>query len=405
MAIASESVTQAGLARRRALFRLTPDLTLSAFRQRLGSSSESDGAEGGGGEEGTGFPGEGNWMGYNLAFTQPLFTGGRALAAYRGAGDQTEALMIQEELVRRDLLVSASEAYFGVLAAIETVRIGEQAVVRAERHLDLAKRRLELGEGIVTDRLRAEVNLAEVTGNLTRFRNLLADARDRVERISGRPLAETPAAVNPLVDIASGVDSLVDEALSARLERKQDRLGIAAAEEDVREKKGRFFPLLFFRANLYSNGESFDDQEDGWDAGVFLELPLYQSAERHFLLKESKSSLRQAELRNEGRARDIALEVSRLYNALVASRTQVVTLRKQVELAGENLRLAEKRFSVGLADSLETVDTQTALLEAEVNLTAEVLTFEIAKLRLLRALGREIYPEISFSSVLKTRSR
>ena len=173
----------------------------------------------------------------------------------------------------------------------------------------------------------------------------------------------------------------------------------------MKEKKGRFFPIIFFNANYYGSGERVEDQEDGWDAGLFLEFPLYQSASRHFLLKESKSVLRQAQLRDDVRAKDIALEVSRLYNAREASGTRVTTLRKQVELARENVRLAEKRFGVGLADSLETVDAQTALLDAEVKLTAEVLTFEVAKLRLYLALGREIFPQITLSSARKTRSR
>jgi outer membrane protein TolC len=51
------------------------------------------------------------------------------------------------------------------------------------------------------------------------------------------------------------------------------------------------------------------------------------------------------------------------------------------------------------------VDAQTALLDAEVKLTAEVLTYEVAKLRLYRALGREIFPQITLSSARKTRSR
>jgi outer membrane protein TolC len=402
MGIAVEDVLQAESQKKRYLMSLTPDISLSAYRRRIGSTAESEGER-----EGSGpnfFP-EGTRYGYNLSFTQPLFTGGRALAAYRGAGDQESSLVLQEELTRRDLLVAATEAYYGVLATMETVRISEQAVVRAERHLELADKRLELGEGLMTDKLRAEVNLADVTGDVTRFRNFLADARDAVHRISGRPLAKDPAGAVRLEEITGTVDSLIAEALKTRLEREQDQLGIQAAEEDVKEKKGRFFPIIYFNANYYGSGERIEEQDDGWDAGVFLEFPLYQSASRHFLLKESKSSLRQAQLRENARAKDIALEVSRLYNALEASGTRVTTLRKQVELAGENVRLAEKRFSVGLADSLETVDAQTALLDAEVKLTAEVLTFEVAKLRLYLALGREIFPQITLSSARRTRSR
>lgn len=404
MGIAGEDVLQAESQKKRYLMSLTPDISLSAYRRRVGNFADSDG-EGGGGGGGGNFLPEGTRYGYNLSLTQPLFTGGRALAAYRGAGDQENALIIQEELTRRDLLVAATEAYYGVLATMETVRISEQAVVRAKRHLELADKRLELGEGLMTDKLRAEVNLADVTGDVTRFRNFLADARVRVHRISGRPLAKSPAGVVPLEEVTGAVDDLIAEALETRLEREQDRLSIDAAAEDVKEKKGRFFPIIFFNANYYGDGEKIEEQEDGWDAGVFLEFPLYQSASRHYLLKESKSALRQAQLRKDARTKDIALEVSELYNALEASGTRVTTLRKQVELARENVRLAEKRFGVGLADSLETVDAQTALLDAEVKLTAEVLTYEVAKLRLYRALGREIFPQITLSSARKTRSR
>jgi outer membrane protein len=402
LGIAAEDVKQATSQKKRFLMSLTPDISLQAYGRRVGTPAGSGGDEDTAGP--TFFP-EGTWYGYNVSLSQALFTGGRAIAAYRGAGDQESSLVIQEELVRRDLLVAATEAYYGVLAAMEAVRVGEQAVVRAQRQLDLAVKRLELGEGLVTDKLRSEVNLAQVTGDLTRFRNLLADARDSVRRISGRPLADVPANVDRLGEITGGVDALVAEALEARLEREQDRLGIQIAEEDVKEKKGRFLPTFFLAANYFSSGEEVGRQRDGWDAGLFLQIPIYQRASRYYLLKESESGLRQAELRYQGRAKDIALEVSKLNNALEASSVRLETLRKQVEFARENLRLAEKRFSVGLADSLETVDTQTALLESEVNLTAETLVYEVAKLRLYLALGRDIFPDVTVSSVRKTRSR
>jgi len=402
LGIAAEEVKKATSQKKRYLMSITPDISFQAYSRRVGTPTGSGGDEDTSGP--TFFP-EGTWHGYNVSLSQPLFTGGRAIAAYRGAGDQESSLVIQEELVRRDLLVAATEAYYGVLAAMEAVRVGEQAVVRADRQLQLAVRRLDLGEGLVTDKLRSEVNLAQVTGDLTRFHNLLADARDQVRRISGRPLADVPAGVDRLAEITGDVDALVAEALGARLEREQDRLHIQIAEQDVKEKKGRFLPALFLAANYFSSGEEVGDQRDGWDAGLFLQMPIYQRASRFFLLKESKSGLRQAQLQYDGGAKDIALEVRKLYNALEASSVRLGTLRKQVEFARENLRLAEKRFSVGLADSLETVDTQTALLESEVNLTSETLVYEVAKLRLYRALGRGIFPDVTVSSVRKTRSR
>lgn len=387
--ILKEEALQADLRKSRYLMSITPDLSLQAYSRRVGGTGS-----GGEGEEGGGpvfFP-EGTYYGYSFRLSQPLYTGGRAMAAYRGAGDLENSVKIEGEITRRDLLVAAAEAYFAVLAAREVVRIGEQGIVRAERHLELAQKRLDLGEGVITDRLRAEVNLAEVESDLVGFRKALADARARVKRLAGRPLAEVPATVDFLPEIEGSVEDLVAEALGARLELEQDRLGIRVASEDVREKKGRFLPALYAAGAYYGSGEEISDQVEGWEAGIVLEIPIYQRAARFYHLKESRSVLRQAALKSAGRAKDITLEVSRLSNAMEASSVRIVTLRKQAELARENVRLAEKRFSVGLADSLETVDAQTSLLGAEVGLTAERFLFEVAKLRLVKALGRDPFP-------------
>jgi outer membrane protein TolC len=391
LAILEEEALQADLRKSRFLMSITPDLSLRAYGRRVGST-ESGGEEEDGG--GPGFSPAGTYYGYSFSLTQPLYTGGRALAAYRGAGDLENSVKIEGEITRRDLLVAAAEAYFAVLAAREVVRIGEQGVVRAERHLELAQKRLDLGEGVVTDRLRAEVNLAEVESDLVGFRKALADARARVRRLAGRPLAAVPAIVDSLPEIEGSIEDLVAEALGARLELEQDRLGVRAAKEDVREKKGRFLPAIYAAGAYYGSGEEVSDQETGWEAGVVLEIPIYQRAARFYHLKESRSALRQARLRGDGRAKDITLEVSRLANAMEAASVRIGTLRKQAELARENVRLAEKRFSVGLADSLETVDAQTSLLGAEVGLTAERFLFEVAKLRLAKALGRDPFPEM-----------
>lgn len=396
VAISAEAVTQAELRKKRFLMSLTPDISLQAYSRRVGGTGSAAGGEGEeeGARGGIFVLPEGSYHGYSLSLTQPLYTGGRALAAYRGAGEEEGSVRIDEKLTRRDLLVAAAEAYYAVLAAMETVRIGEQAVVSAGRHLELARKRLDLGEGLVTDRLRAEVSLAEMKSDLIRFRNALADARDRVRRLSGRPLSESPEMVKFLPEVTGAVEDLVDEALAARPEVDRDRHNVRAAEENVREKKGRFLPALFAAASYSGIGEEVGDQTTGWEAGLFLEFPIYERASRYYLLKESRSALRQARLSMDSLSKDIALEVSNLHNAVRASEGQIETLRKQAEFAAENLRLAEKRFAVGLADSLELVDTQTANLSSQVSLTGEILRFEVAKLRLYRALGREIFPDV-----------
>jgi outer membrane protein TolC len=386
IAIAVEDSEQARLRKRRFSMSLTPEITFQTYGRRSDQVPQP----------GSGMPDLDvqTSYGYSFNLSQAVYTGGRAFAAWRGAGAQEKAAQLQVALVSRDLITAAAEGYYSVQSTTEAVRIGEQAVVRAQRHLELAEKRLELGEGVVTDRLRAEVNLAEVESDLIGFRNALDNARDGLSRLCGCSLAADPEKVEALPAVEEDVETLIKEAVARRLEREQDRHGIESAEEDVREKKGRFLPAVALTGSYFGSGEEYTDQESGWEAGLTLSIPIYQRASRYYILRESQSALKQAELREAGRVRDISLEVSRLYNAVRSSRAAMDTFAKQVELAEENLRLAEKRFSVGLADSIETVDTQTALLSAEVNLTAEKLRYEIAKLRLVKALGRDLFPEM-----------
>ncbi len=389
--VASEELLQADIRRKRFLYSVTPDFSFQAGYRRVGGAGVGGEftSEGGGGDGGFSLL-EGGYYGYLLTLTQPLYTGGRATAAYHGAEEQQRSIQLGEQLLRRELTVSAARSFYDVLTAAETVRIGEQAVLRARRHLERAEKRLALGEAVATDRLRAEVNLARVQSDLISFRSDLASARDRVQRLCSCALIDFPSLPGPLPEIVGPVEALVAEALVSRKESEQDRFSVRIAEEEVRGKKGKFLPSLFLSGNYYSVGERIDDQTRTWQAGIFLEIPIYERASRFFGLREARSALRQARLRREGRGKDIALEVRSLFHTLQAARGRITSLKKQVEFAEENLRLAERRFEVGLADSLEVVDAQTELVRARLELASETYAYEVAKLRLSQATGRDL---------------
>ena len=59
--------------------------------------------------------------------------------------------------------------------------------------------------------------------------------------------------------------------------------------------------------------------------------------------------------------------------------------------AAENLRLSERRYEVGLADSIEVADAQGADVAARVGLATAGYRLETLTLRLRNALGRELF--------------
>jgi outer membrane protein len=380
--IVAGEVRKAELRSKRYLLYLTPDVRATGAWTRTGA--EDDSGEGGG-------PKSGDSWAWALSLTQPLYTGGRATAAYHGQKDLEASVRLQAELSGRELALAAAEVYYDALAARESVRIGEQGMVLARRQLERAARRVELGEAVLSDRLRAEVSLRRLEAELAGARSAFARARETVRRLSGLELAEDPVVPAQLPPIGGSDADLVAEALASRLEPRQLQLAVAAAEQDVREKQGRFLPSLALRAAWGEAGDTLWEREWSWTAGLTLEVPIYQSGSTPLELREARVSLDQERLRAEAASRDIEREVRSLLREIEAARSVVGSLRLGVDAAAENLRLAERRYEVGLADSLEVADAQQADLVARVGLATAGFRLETLTLRLRVALGRDIF--------------
>jgi outer membrane protein TolC len=379
--IAEAEVEKAALRSRRFLLYLTPDLRLQGSYLRVDAEKTGD----------NGGPAPGDTYAWGFTLNQPLYTGGRATAAYRGQKDQEGSLRLQAELTRRSLSVAAAQAYYTVLGAAEAIVIGEQAVALARLQFERAARRVQLGEAVLNDQLRAEVSLRRFESELAGYRSTLAQAREAVRRLSGLELAADPVVPAPLPRIDGDDESLVAEALAARLEPEQARLAVAAAEESVREKKGRFLPSLALNAAWGETGETFTDRDWSWSAGVVLDMPIFDRGQTPYALRESRVELEQERLRAAAMSRDIEREVRDLLREVEAARSVVESLRLGVAAATENLRLAGRRYEVGLADSLEVADAQNADVVARVGLVAAGYRLEALTVRLRNALGRELF--------------
>ena len=72
---------------------------------------------------------------------------------------------------------------------------------------------------------------------------------------------------------------------------------------------------------------------------------------------------------------------------LKASGDQVQVARQAVDLADEQLKQSEDRFSAGVVNSIEVVLAEQAYATAHENYISSLYTFDLAKGALARALG------------------
>jgi outer membrane protein TolC len=84
----------------------------------------------------------------------------------------------------------------------------------------------------------------------------------------------------------------------------------------------------------------------------------------------------------------VEVEVRQRMAELTSATAAIDAAAVGVRSAAEARRVIAERFSAGVATNMDVLDAQTALLQAELDLTRARASAELARARLQRALGR-----------------
>jgi outer membrane protein TolC len=83
----------------------------------------------------------------------------------------------------------------------------------------------------------------------------------------------------------------------------------------------------------------------------------------------------------------VELDVRNAHIDLGVANDQVATAEDNRKLALETLQQSQDRFSVGVADSVEVVNSQESLAAADHDYVSSLFSQYLAKIRLARAMG------------------
>ncbi len=116
-------------------------------------------------------PNEQFWAG--LILTQPLYTGGRTLAALRTAEKMQDASKSGLSVAKQDILLKVAEAYYGVLKAQKSIEISRSSLERVERHKQVTTREAATRKTKANSSalLRANTLVSQARINLVRSEN------------------------------------------------------------------------------------------------------------------------------------------------------------------------------------------------------------------------------------------
>ena len=294
--------------------------------------------------------------------TVPLYAGGRNKAGREAAKANTEAARQDSEAVRNALGFEVSRAFYTVLKTRQFIRAADAAVNSFESSLSIAKKRLEGGTLLKTDVLDLEVRLAQAREDLVRARNANVLAVRALRNLLGIEDGDFVVA-----DSAPTVTAPDSGDFSRRAELAAARQRERAAQEQVSGAKGGYLPRVNAFGSLdYDYGWKFESGGGSYTAGALLQWDLWDGKLTRAKVREANANLESAreEQRKLRLALDLEVEQARLN--LKAANERLSVTDQVVAQAAESAGLTRARFEQGAALSSQLIDSQTALVAAQV---------------------------------------
>jgi outer membrane protein len=327
----------------------------------------------------------------SLVLTQPLYTGGRTLAALRAAKKMRETSSGSLSLARQDMMLSVAEAYYDMLKAQKRVEISKRSLERMERHKvvterEAATRKTKANQSAL---LRANSLVSQASIFLVRAQDDVKIARDRLSLLTKLP-ADMQVVEPPLLDEPSGsLEDLQKTALTNRDDYTNSKMNKSIAEENVTLVQGGHFPQLAAVAGAQyqdSRPAIFTDATTYY-AGLRLTIPIFEGGLMNAEVSEAKSKVRQAELSSDFLRKSIESDVHVAYVNLQTTTSVLDTAKLGLEYAKGNYEAVEGLFLEGLLASLSLIDAEQAFTIAEREVMNAGYERQLAILRLKKATG------------------
>ncbi|HEY5566153.1 MAG TPA: TolC family outer membrane protein [Gammaproteobacteria bacterium] len=308
---------------------------------------------------------------------------------------------------QQDLILRVATTYFEVLAAEDNLASAVAARESIARQLEQAQRRFEVGLIAITDVQETQAGFDRAVADEIAAQRALASSQEFLREIIGEYVTELagPTEDLPLLDPdPANPEQWVDTALEQNLALVSSRIGRDIAEDDIRIQRSVRFPTLNFSTSLNDQstisrqtnnlvaggtiaGAPTTTDSDGYNWSLNFRVPLYSGGVNRSRIQQAVYRHRGAMESLERIARQTERETRDAYLGVKSEISRVQALRQAVESAQTALRATEAGFEVGTRTSVDVLNVQNNLRQAETTYSRSRYDYILNVLRLQQAAG------------------
>ena len=299
--------------------------------------------------------------------------------------------------VRQQVIYTAKQKYLQVLRAGRLLVVNQEALGLSRRRLERAQAMLDVGSGVKSDVLRAQVEVGTNELNLISGTNGLRLAETDLKSFLRIP-DEQAVELEDMLETGESsytLDGALADAMEMRPDVKATARTVTAAKTAVWRERGGWVPSLSYSWSRNYTAETFPDRAvDIWDKslwrwGIRVDVNLFDGLSTFSSVRIAKAQRRSAEEDFNQVKRDAALEVKQAFYNVEEARQRVKVSSETVSLAEEELRLAEERYRLGGGTMLEQIDAQVVLSQARTSYVQALYDYLLSQAELVRAMGKD----------------
>ena len=337
---------------------------------------------------------------FKLGFTQPLFTGFKLLSSRSAAKYNLQASESDYSKEQNEVAFNIYNAYWNYYKAEELRNVIAQTLQQIENHLRDTRNFYEQGLVSNNDLLKLEVQYSNTQLMLIDAENNLKIAKIAFNKELGIDLdAQTKvAATEKSMSLVNyDLSEIINEAINNRYELKSLAYRVEGSKEGITAAQSSLFPSVYLSGNYYYSNPNprFQPAKDefnyNWDVGVTLSWDVWNWGLTSSQISQAEQTKIQLETNYDQLKENIRMEVHSNYLNLLKTEEKVKVNKIALEQASENYRITAEKYNLQLVSSTDLIDAETLKLQAETNLKAAEVDYQISKVRLEKSLGKRIY--------------
>ena len=323
------------------------------------------------------------------AVTQSLFDL-KSINATRAASESVKSAEYTYKNARDLVVLAVGYTYLQAIADEARIETAQAQVDTAQALFDQATDQVTAGTSPDIDGLRAKVELLTRQQQLIQAKNNFSIQKLTVSRVIGlAPGQEFDLTDKSPYEPFEGItlDECLYHAYASRADYQAALADTRAAEFSRKAARDGYFPTVAFNADYGTGGAHPSVATQVMDVRGTLSIPIFQGGSVHGDVLQADAKLQQSQQRLASLRAQIDSDVRTALFNLQSSAELVNVARNNIELAEEALTQSRDRFSAGVTDTVEVVQSQEAVASAHELYISSLYSYNFAKISLARALG------------------